>query len=102
MKARKNLSTRAASLLLALLLLATAGLTACDKTNDPTGTDPTDTTAQTPEYGGGEMYFDGELIRQNEFTVEVVPHAIRFGVPQGAKALPEAHEAQKDAAAALV
>lgn len=46
--------------------------------------------------------FDGELIRQNEFTVEVVPHAIRFGVPQGAKALPEAHEAQKDAAAALV
>ena len=52
MKARKNLSTRAASLLLALLLLATAGLTACDKTNDPTGTDPSDTTAQAPENGG--------------------------------------------------
>ena len=30
MKARKNLPTRAAALLLALLLLATAGLTSCD------------------------------------------------------------------------
>ena len=53
MKARKNLPTRVAALLLALLLLATAGLTACDKTNDPTGTDPSDTIAtQAPENGG--------------------------------------------------
>ena len=58
MKARKNLPTRAAALLLALLLLATAGLTACDKTNDPTGTDPSDTTAQAPE-NGGDMTLEG-------------------------------------------
>lgn len=33
----------------------------------------------------GFMYsFDGELIRQNHFTVEVAPRAIRFAVPQGA------------------
>ena len=29
--------------------------------------------------------FDGELIRQNDFTVEVVPDAIRFAVPDSAK-----------------
>jgi diacylglycerol kinase (ATP) len=29
--------------------------------------------------------FDGELIRQNDFTVEVVPDAIRFAVPESAK-----------------
>ena len=28
--------------------------------------------------------FDGELIRQNKFTVEVVPNAIRFAVPKSA------------------
>ena len=28
--------------------------------------------------------FDGELIRQNEFTVEAVPRAIRFAVPRNA------------------
>jgi diacylglycerol kinase (ATP) len=33
---------------------------------------------------------DGELITQNEFTVEVVPHAIRFAVPEGASYLPGA------------
>ncbi len=36
--------------------------------------------------------FDGELVRQNRFTVEVVPHAIRFAVPKSATFLPgEAH-----------
>ena len=34
--------------------------------------------------------FDGELIRQNRFTVEVVPQAIRFAVPKGATYLPGA------------
>ena len=32
--------------------------------------------------------FDGELIRQSHFTVEVVPHAIRFAVPKSARPLP--------------
>ena len=32
--------------------------------------------------------FDGELIRQNRFTVEVVPGAIRFAVPKSATYLP--------------
>ena len=37
----------------------------------------------------GFLYsFDGELIRQNSFTVEVVPQAIRFAVPKSAKPLP--------------
>ena len=31
--------------------------------------------------------FDGELIGQNEFTVEVVPSAIRFAVPASARPL---------------
>ncbi len=31
---------------------------------------------------------DGELIRQNKFTVEVVPRAVRFAVPAGASYLP--------------
>ena len=36
--------------------------------------------------------FDGELIRQNKFTVEVVPNAIRFAVPKSAVYLPgDAH-----------
>ncbi len=34
--------------------------------------------------------FDGELIRQNHFTVEVVPNAIRFAVPKDAQFLPGA------------
>lgn len=34
--------------------------------------------------------FDGELIRQNRFTVEVVPHALRFAVPKSAEYLPGA------------
>ncbi|MBQ7335199.1 MAG: YegS/Rv2252/BmrU family lipid kinase [Clostridia bacterium] len=34
--------------------------------------------------------FDGELIRQNHFTVEVVPQAIRFAVPGSAELLPGA------------
>ena len=32
--------------------------------------------------------FDGELIPQNHFTVEVVPNAIRFAVPKSAVYLP--------------
>ena len=37
----------------------------------------------------GFLYsFDGELINQNDFTVEVVPKAIRFAVPKSAKPLP--------------
>ena len=31
---------------------------------------------------------DGELITENKFRVEVVPHAIRFAVPRGAAPLP--------------
>ena len=39
----------------------------------------------------GFLYsFDGELIEQNEFTVEVVPRAVRFAVPEGANYLPGA------------
>ena len=39
----------------------------------------------------GFLYsFDGELIRQNKFTVEVVPQAIRFAVPKSAVYLPGA------------
>lgn len=34
--------------------------------------------------------FDGELIHQNRFTVEVVPHAVRFAVPKSAQYLPGA------------
>ncbi len=37
--------------------------------------------------------FDGELIKQNEFTVENAHAAIRFAVPRGAVALPEEHKA---------
>ena len=34
----------------------------------------------------GFLYsFDGELIKQNRFTVEVAPRALRFAVPKGAK-----------------
>ncbi len=37
------------------------------------------------EAPAGFVYsFDGELIRQNEFTVEVAPAAIRFAIPKGA------------------
>ena len=43
---------------------------------------------------------DGELIQNNDFTVEVAPGAIRFAVPRGAKPLPrEAHVPQRDEAA---
>lgn len=52
MKHPRKLTTRAAALLLALLLLGTAGLTACDKGNDPSDTDPADATTQAPESGG--------------------------------------------------
>lgn len=39
--------------------------------------------------------FDGELIRQRDFTVEVVPNAIRFAVPKGARPiLGDAHVAK--------
>lgn len=39
----------------------------------------------------GFLYsFDGELIRQNHFTVEIVPQAIRFAVPKSAQYLPGA------------
>lgn len=41
------------------------------------------------EANDGFVYsFDGELIRQNDFTVEVVPQAIRFAVPKTARPLP--------------
>lgn len=44
----------------------------------------------------GFLYsFDGELIEQNEFTVEVVPSAIRFAVPRGAVSI-AASEEDKD------
>ena len=37
--------------------------------------------------------FDGELIEQNSFTVEVIPSAIRFAVPKGVAPLPgELHQ----------
>ena len=40
------------------------------------------------EASEGFLYsFDGELIAQNEFTVEVIPSAIRFAVPQGAASI---------------
>ena len=59
MKNPRKLTTRAAALLLALLLLGTAGLTACDKGNDPSDTDPADTTTQAPENGGDLTLPDG-------------------------------------------
>ena len=38
----------------------------------------------------GFLYsLDGELIPQNEFEVQVVPHAIRFAVPKSARPLPK-------------
>ena len=38
------------------------------------------------EAPDGFVYsFDGELIRQNKFTVEVEPKALRFAVPKGAR-----------------
>ena len=42
--------------------------------------------------------FDGELIRQNHFTVEVVPNAIRFAVPKSAVYLPGEKHVPKYAA----
>ena len=33
--------------------------------------------------------FDGELIEQNRFTVEIAPRALRFAVPKGAKPIVE-------------
>lgn len=62
MKHPRNLTNRAVALLLALLMLGTAGLTACDKTKDPADTDPTDTsntTTQAPENGGDLTLPDG-------------------------------------------
>ncbi|MBP3570919.1 MAG: hypothetical protein J6M42_03090, partial [Clostridia bacterium] len=59
MKHPRKLTTRAAALLLALLLLGTAGLTACDKGNDPSDTDPADATTQAPESGGDLTLPDG-------------------------------------------
>ena len=41
------------------------------------------------EAPDGFLYsFDGELVAQNRFTVEVVPRAIRFAVPDTAQPLP--------------
>lgn len=37
---------------------------------------------------GFSYSFDGEIVRQNRFTVEVVRQAIRFAVPKGATFLP--------------
>lgn len=46
-------------------------------------------TVEAPE---GFVYsFDGELITENRFTVEVARHAIRFAVPRSAKPLNAAH-----------
>ena len=62
MKHPRNLTNRAIALLLAFLMLGTAGLTACDKTKDPADTDPTDTsntTTQAPENGGDLTLPDG-------------------------------------------
>lgn len=59
MKQPRKLTTRAAALLLALLLLGTAGLTACDKGNAPSDTDPADATTQAPENGGDLTLPDG-------------------------------------------
>lgn len=59
MKQPRKLTTRAAALLLALLLLGTAGLTACDKTHGPADTDPADATTQVPENGGDLTLPDG-------------------------------------------
>ena len=39
--------------------------------------------------------FDGELIHQNKFTVEVVPSAIRFAVPKSAVYLPDVKHVPK-------
>lgn len=45
----------------------------------------------------GFLYsFDGELIEKNKFSVEVVPHAIRFAVPRGATYLPGALHVSKE------
>lgn len=52
MKQTRNLTTRATALLLTLLLLGAAGLTACDQTKTPTDTTPSDSSPQTPENGG--------------------------------------------------
>ena len=46
----------------------------------------------------GFLYsFDGELIAQNSFRVDVVPRAIRFAVPKSAKPLAEQHTAISEA-----
>ena len=52
MNRSNKLTVRAVALLLALLLLGTAGLTACHRGGDITDTDPSDTTTQAPENGG--------------------------------------------------
>ena len=52
MKHTSKLLTRAASLALALLLLGSAGLTACDRGKTPGNTDSADTTASSPENNG--------------------------------------------------
>ena len=50
------------------------------------------------EAPDGFVYsFDGELIRQNKFTVEVVHNAIRFAVPKSAVYLPGALHISKPA-----
>ncbi|MBQ4113253.1 MAG: hypothetical protein IJD38_10695, partial [Clostridia bacterium] len=59
MKQPRKLTTRATALLLALLLLGTAGLTACDKAHDSTDTDPADTSAETNQNGGDLTLPDG-------------------------------------------
>ena len=53
-------------------------------------------TVEAPE---GFVYsFDGELIAQNRFTVEVIPHAIRLAVPRSAQPLNPAHRRAAEAA----
>ena len=46
------------------------------------------TTVEIDAPEGFVYSFDGELIRKNHFTVEVVPHAVRFAVPRSAVCLP--------------
>ena len=59
MKQTRNLTTRATALLLTLLLLGAAGLTACDQTKTPTDTTPSDSSPQTPENGDDLTLPDG-------------------------------------------
>ena len=59
MKQPRNLTTRATALLLTLLLLGAAGLTACDQTKTPTDTTPSDSSPQNPGNGDDLTLPDG-------------------------------------------